>query len=570
MLKIFSSSASTRPRHKEINEQHSLKPRFLFVGAACLLLSIVISLFGLVAPLYSMEIFDRVLPTASMPTLVAITVAAFCAVAVSVLVDGVRSSLLSRCAGRIGLAYSAPLLRVKNDEASRTRLHDIDTVRSFVAGPIICSVFDLPASVTSFVASFWINTLFGWIILISAMLLMAAGFGGYLATRSARIAGRSVGAEERSLSQILSRDARSGAAMGVEFLLAERAQQLHRYALRHLRLVQDRSGWIEAFSRGLRAAVQIATVAMAAVLVIRQTIEPGSIVAMSMLTSRILSPVERVAASVGSLVNLSASVKRLHRSGSGSTSDITGQSLATCNGSFALEEVAITVDELAGCRVLVESMSVRLGQGEVLVAGGATGSGKTLLCQLFTGLRVPSRGSVTLDGYNLRTLNPAFLRRNIGYLCENNDLGPGSVEEIISRRGTIKHDDVVLAAKLAGIHDTILKLRHGYKTAVNDNTGLSAGELRKIAIARAFYQFPMLIVLDNPTLHLDSDGEEHLANSLQFIKSKSSSAILIITKSELIKHIASVYVFMRGSSSPVLLRPRSLSAKASLPQRTLA
>ena len=215
-------------------------------------------------------------------------------------------------------------------------------------------------------------------------------------------------------------------------------------------------------------------------------------------------------------------------------------------------------------------MSVRLGQGEVLVVGGATGSGKTLLCQLFTGLRVPSRGSVTLDGYNLRTLDPAFLRRNIGYLCENNDLGAGSVEEVISRRGTPKHEDVVLAAKLAGIHDTVLRLRHGYKTVVNENTGLSAGELRKIAIARAFYQFPMLIVLDNPTLHLDGDGEEHIAKSLQFIKARSSSAILIVTKSDIIKAFASVHVFMRGSSSSIVLRSPAFSAKASLPQRTLA
>lgn len=512
-------------------------------------------MFALVGPLYSIQVFDRVLPTASMPTLRIVTVAAISAYVAGFFVDGVRNVILSRCASRIDLAYRVPLLRLRADEASRLHTHDIDAVRAFVAGPLAPSLFDIPSSITLFTASFWISSEFGWLILASAASLLAIGGLNYLSTRSARNAVRRLSAEEKSLSQVLQGESRAGIAMGVALQLAHRADDLHKRVLWHTRIVQRRSGWIESAGRALRMIVNLATIYLATTLVLHHVTQPGSIVAISMLTSRILSPLERVASSVAHLIDMGATVKRLRRFSAGLGAPAIGQSLESCRGDFAIENAVVSVEALAGRLVLIESLSVKLRRAEIAVVLGKTGSGKTLLCQLIAGIRSPTRGRVTLDGYDLRTLDQDFLHRNVGYLCENEGLGDGTIEDIIARRGTPKHDDLVQAAQLAGVHSTVLRLQNGYQTRIGEQSGLSAGELRKIALARAFYLTPTLIVLDEPTMHLDSEGEENLFKSLHILSDVHRSTLVIVSKSEKIIAMAHLKIFMRGANAPAMERP---------------
>ena len=532
------------------NDNIVYQPKFWLVGLISLSISIMLNMIGLVIPLYSMQVFDRVLPTASISSLLSLTLTALIFIGVSIVFDGIRNSILVRCAGRFDLSLTGLLRQDMTSKNAYSCQRDVETIRGFISGPVACSLIDLPCSVILFAGLFWISQVTGWLILVSSFLLLAIGYANYLLTKSSRGAAITAGTEEQRLASILSRDLHASAAMGTRYVFARQVHGLRQAVILHLRRAQGRSGWIEAVGRGLRQIVQVATVALAAVLVLKQAIGPGSILAMSMLSGRVLAPIERISGSIFVLYNVIHASMRLRKNLSLCHPNTKVQSLSSHSGMFALENIVVFTDSKNDRKVLLDKLSLRLSPGEILIVRGGSGTGKTMLCHLLAGLRPPSRGRVTLDGYDLNDLDREFFHSNIGYLCEVNRFAEDTVEGIIARHGIVNHDDVVQAAKLAGVHATILKLENGYKTMVGDKTTLCSGELRRIAIARAFYQYPRLIVLDDPTAHLDGDGEQDLAESLKRISSETMSTIVVVSRSEVIQAIAHREIWMRGAQPP--------------------
>ena len=552
------------------NDNNVVDPKFWFIALLSFSISIILNIIGLVIPLYSMQVFDRVLPTASMSTLLSLTLTALIFIIVSITFDGLRNSLLVRCAGRFDLSHVNVLRRAMTSRDAYNCQKDVENIRSFISSPVACSIIDLPCSAILFAGLFWISPITGWLILVSSFLLLGIGYANYVLTKSSRTAAIRAGAEEQKMASILSRDLHATAAMGTCYAFAHQLYGLHQAIILHLRRAQGRSGWIEAAGRGLRQIVQVATVALAAVLVLKQAIGPGSILAMSMLSGRVLAPVERVAGSIFSLHHVLHAVIRLRKNVAASVSIRDTQSLANHSGVFALENISVFADLKSGRKLFLDKLSVCLSPGEILIVRGGSGTGKTMLCHLLAGLRPPSRGRITLDGYDLSDLDRELFHSNIGYLCEINRFAEDTVEGIIARHGIVDHDDVVQAAKLAGVHATILNLENGYKTLVGDRTTLCSGELRRIAIARAFYQYPRLIVLDDPTAHLDGDGERDLAESLERISSETMSTIVVVSRSELIQAISHREIWMRGAQPPHIKRLSRVRTSAVTIPRSVA
>ncbi len=520
---------------------------------AVVLFSLCINVLMLTVPLYMLQMFDRVLSSRSIDTLIALTAIAVIAILTMAALELVRTSAMVRMSvwlerklGGEVLASSIGATLRRAEDPSVQGLRDLSTFRTFLTGPGLFPILDAPWTPIFVAVIFVMHPLLGWIALGGALVLFGLALANELAT--GRLLQVSGGASIRALRQAEAavRNADVVEAMGMTPNLVRRWRRQNAEALALLARASNRSGWITASSKFARLCLQIGMLGTGAWLVIGGAVTPGVMIAGAILMSRALAPVEQAIGSWRSAVAARNAYNRVRRQLAEAPPRGKAMELPTPRGRLSVEGVAYvhpgaSAPVLRGIRFAIEP-------GEALGLIGPSAAGKTTLARLLIGNLEPRVGHVRLDGADVAQWQPEDLGQHIGYLPQDVELFSGSVHENIARMGEGEAEAVVAAARLAGAHDMILRLPAGYETEIGDSgMVLSGGERQRIALARAVYGAPRFIVLDEPGASLDHVGEEALLDAIDTLKERGVTLVVIAHRPSILRHVDKVLVLRDGA-----------------------
>ncbi|MDX2265714.1 MAG: type I secretion system permease/ATPase [Hyphomicrobiales bacterium] len=524
----MTSKKPTVRSHIEIALAESRKI-FILVGA----FSLVINLLMLTGPLYMLQIYDRVLTSASLDTLVLLTALATGLIFAQSLLEFVRNRLLARLATRLDNRVSVQVMEAvvthnlaKENRSAGHSLRDLDTLKGFLSGPGLVAFFDAPWTPLFMAAIFLIHPLLGVVALAGGLTLFILTAVGEIMTRRA-YADASVHAQAgASFADASLSNAEAIEAMGMMPQVLRRWRAHHDATLAATAKAAERAAGLTAAAKFLRPILQIAMLGFGAWLVIRQEITPGVMIASSIIMGRALAPVEALISQWRNIVaarSVYGRLKELLQTGA----DVgEAMSLPRPRGRLSVENVIAAPP--GHSKATVQNVSFALEPGETLGVIGPSGAGKSTLARLLTGAWRPVAGQVRLDGVNIAKWRSAERGPFVGYLPQGVELFEGTVAENIARLGEPVSEMVLKAAAEAGAHDMILRLSEGYETRIGPGgRTLSAGQRQRVALARALYGDPAFIVLDEPNANLDQEGEQALRRAILTVKARGATVILI-------------------------------------------
>lgn len=518
----------------------------LFQGAvSALVLGGFFNVMQLALPLYSMQVFDRVVPTGHLATLASLMIVMLGLSCCSFAVDAARSMLMSRLACRVDkdLHTKGVSSVFGHDNLDTSILADIAVVRGFVAGPLATAIMDAPWALVFLVAVFGLHAALGWMTLVATVVMVAWACLGHAVTCTRRAEALSWNVAEGALLQSAQADWQVTRAMGLKRSYMTRFDNAHRMAAHLLITTENRQAWVDAGARALRNLFQISILTIAAYLAVDQRVQAGAIVASSMLFSRALAPVERLSMSFPAIIKLVATFKRVRQLRSVSSA-ARRVSLPPIRGEVRFDGVSVMATGRS--KPLLNNVSFGLDAGAVLVIVGQESAGKSTLARVLCGALTPTRGQVRVDGTNLPDFDPDELGPQIGYVPEAVRLEAGTVASIIARNGVPDDGAIIAAARMAGAHELIQQLERGYQTIVRSNDHeMSAGQRQRLALARALYGSPAIVVLDEPTAHLDDVGEALVVDVVGRLK-KRGATVVIISRLPSLVHLADRLIMLES------------------------
>ena len=509
----------------------------------------------LAGPLYMLQVYDRVLVSHSVPTLIALSVLLCAAFALQATMDLIRSRVVTRSAGFLDEHLSAvvhtAVIRLSAAGRQIGEVHepvrDLDQIRTFLTGQGPIAIVDLPWIPVFLLICGLIHPWLGMLSLIGGIMLASATLLTEWASRTpARDANRS--ARARSIMvEADRRNSETTIAMGLETALSQRWLALNEGYLAAVERSSDVITFYASLSKVTRVMLQSAALGLGAYLVIHQELMPGAMIASSIMMARALAPIETAIANWRGFVAARDSIGRLTHALARVGTDPVRTALPKPRGSLVAESVTVVPPE--GKAAIVGNVSFSLTAGEVMGIVGPSGSGKTSLVRALVGVWRPAQGAVRVDGAPLEQWPPEIIGPDLGYLSQAVDLFDGTVAENIARMA-VEPDDgaVVRAAQAAGAHEMILRLPHGYDTRVGQAGAiLSAGQRQRVALARALYGDPFLIVLDEPNANLDGDGEAALLQAIRDAKARGAVVILIAHRAGMLSVCDKVLILRDGA-----------------------
>lgn len=520
---------------------------------AVMLFSLCVNILTLSVPLYMMQIFDRVLSSRSMDTLLMISLITGCALLTLAALDAMRGLILLRVSAwierRLGGDALAGCIRsalARGGASSAAVLRDLATFRSFLGSQNLTSLLDAPWSVLFIGVIYLIHPALGLVALAGAVLLFSFAVLNDLATRAAIArAGRSARAALDQADAAV-RNADVVEAMGILPNLIDRWRRQNDDALDLQCRAAARGTMFTSLSRFTRLCVQVTVLGVGASLVLANEISPGAMMAAAIIMSRALAPVEMAIGSWRLMVGAHEAYHRLREMLSGTPQRRDAMKLPAPNGDVNAE--AVTFFHPGATEPVLRGIGFRLAPGESLGLIGPTMAGKTTLARLLVGNLRPRTGHVRLDGMDVAEWEPEDLGPHIGYLPQDVELFGGTVRDNIARMGEADADDVISAAQLAGVHDMILHLPAGYDTEIGDGGCVLSGGLRqRIALARALFGDPRLVVLDEPNANLDRAGEEALIEALLALRKRNVTTIVIAHRPGILQHADKVLELHNGA-----------------------
>lgn len=500
--------------------------RAAFFGVG--LVSALINLLYLTGSFFMLEVYDRVLPSQSVPTLVGLAILVTFLYAFQGLFDFIRGRVLVRIGSTLderltGTGFDAlvrlPMLVGPKADAVQP-LRSVDQIRTFLSGMGPSAFFDLPWMPFYLFICFVFHPLIGWTATIGAILLLTiAILTEVLARRSSRMA-QGFAAKRQLLAEAARRNAEVLGAMGLSRHLQGVWGAANNEFIANMQRVADVSGGLGALSKVLRMLIQSAVLGVGAFLVINQEATGGLIIAASILAARALAPVELVVGSWQGFLAARQAARRLRDAFMLLPQQKERLALPAPRQSLSVENVSVAPP--GGPKLVVQDVRFALAAGDGLGIIGPSASGKSSLTRALVGIWRPARGNVRLDGAALDQWGPDDLGGHIGYLPQTVELFAGTVGQNIGRFAPDPDAAAVIAAaKAAGVHEMILTLPTGYETEIGeDGSALSAGQRQRIALARALFGEPFLVVLDEPNSNLDLEGETALTQALVGVRNR--------------------------------------------------
>ncbi|MDT3721159.1 type I secretion system permease/ATPase [Pseudomonas oryzihabitans] len=519
--------------HKTDLEQAlaACKGSFLAVG----FFSLFINLLLLVPAFYMLQVYDRVLTSYSITTLIMLTLIMLLLMATYGALEWVRSRMLIRVSTRLDLLLNRRFYEASYQQAlysggalaSTQALNDLTGLRQFLTGPGLFAFFDVPWLPLYIAVMFFFHPWFGVFTILGALLLLALAFA------NERLTGRHLAEanqEHGRATQFTSKNLRNAevvTAMGMLPSLFERWRQRNNRVLALQANASERGGALSNLSKTLRMILQSLILGLGAWLVIDHQITPGLMTAGSLLLGRALAPIDLMIGSWKGFVTARGQYERLNALLRQIPAEPPHMLLPDPVGHLAVEQVFLTPP--GASQPVLKGLSFNVVAGASVGILGASASGKSTLARALLGIWLPQTGKIRLDGADIAQWPRHELGPHLGYLPQDIELFEGSISDNIARFGPVDPKAVVEAAELAGVHEMILRLPQGYDTLIGAQGGtLSGGQRQRLGLARAVYGKPRLVVLDEPNSNLDEQGERALGIALARLK-QSQTTLLIVT-----------------------------------------
>lgn len=522
------------------------------IGAA--LFSGVINILALIGPVFMLEVYDRVIPSQSVPTLVALGLLALGVYALSGLLDIIRSRVMVRIASSLDLALSSRVFSVIAGASLKTPItgdalkpaQELDQIRSFIGGPGLVAFFDLPWMPVYLAVCFYIHPLFGLLTTGLMIILIALTVLTDRQTRKLMQASADALNKRNHLGQQAHQNAEALIAMGMLGNTSAIWQQTHSSFTTLQRRSIDIGGFYGGISKTLRHVVQSAALALGAWLVIKGDLSAGTMIAASIIVARTLAPAEQVIAAWRSLLSARIAWNKLLEVFALFPDAQSKTELPAAHSSLQVE--GIFAAPPGSQRLTLQNITFMVSAGTAVGVVGPSASGKSSLARVLVNAWTPARGHVRLDGAPLDLLTEQARGKLIGYLPQSVGLFTGTVAQNIARLDPLAQDSaIVSAAQLAGVHELILQLPQGYETQVGEGgVNLSAGQRQRVALARTLFGDPFLVVLDEPNSNLDAEGEQALARAIQAVKARGAIVVVIAHRTSILSVIDHVLILENG------------------------
>ena len=497
-----------------------------------LLFSLVINLLMLTAPIYMLQVYNRVLTSGSVETLVLLTLMAAIALLAMSVLETLRTSVTVRIGCWLNDRVSPVFLdcsvraRLKGDTSGAQAFQDIGQIQSFIATQGMTAFLDSPW-VPIFVFVIWIlHPMLGVLALVSAVLLLLLSIANDLVTKKPMVEASAAQFEALQLAETTIRNADAVQSMALLPALTGRWRQFNSASVEAIRRAGEAGGIIMAITKFVRMFVQVAILGLGAWLVLQNQLTPGGMIAASILLGRALAPVELAIGAWKNFMTARISYKRLQHQMELYPREIKRTLMPKPVGHLTVNDLSYVIPGTSD--MILSQISLDVEPGEAMAVIGPSGAGKSTLCRMLVGLSEPSFGDVRLDGSDLRHWDPQQLGRHIGYLPQDVELFHGTVAENIARMGYANDDDVLRAANTADVHSMIQRLPDGYNTLLGrGGVQLSGGQRQRIGLARAVFGNPRVVVLDEPNANLDQSGEAALGSALEALKAAGCALIIV-------------------------------------------
>lgn len=529
---------------------HACRSSFFSVG----LFSMFINMLMLVPAFYMLQVYDRVVTSGSVPTLVMLTLVMLLLMITMGALEWVRSRIMVRVSTRIDTLLGSRLYDASFKQAlysggmnaNAQPLSDLTGLRQFLTGNGLFAFFDAPWVPIYIAIMFMFHPWFGIVAIISVIILST------LAVINEKVTSKMLGEankENMAATQFTNKNLRNAEvveSMGMLGRIRDRWQDKNRKVLALQGIASDRAGILTSISKTIRLIVQSLVLGLGAYLAIQQEISPGLMIAGSILLGRALGPIDQMIGVWKQFVGARSQYERLNEILAKVGEEPDRMSLPAPEGNILAENVMVAPP---GSKTpVVKGVSFKVEPGEMVGVIGPSAAGKSTLARALLGIWPTMGGKMRLDGADIFNWKREELGPHIGYLPQDIELFEGSISENIARFGEVDSQAVVKAAQMAGVHDMILRLPEGYDTMIGATGGaLSGGQRQRIGLARAIYGNPRLVVLDEPNSNLDDQGEAALAVALQNLKETGATVFIITHRASVLSQVQKLMVMREGA-----------------------
>ena len=495
--------------------------------------SAIINLMMLVPSLYMLQVYDRVLSSRNETTLLLLTIMIVAAFIIMSALEFVRSFVLIRVASQLDMklnqrVYTASFeqnLKRAGGNAGQA-LQDLTNVRQFLSGNALFAFFDAPWFPIYLIIIFLIHPYLGIFALCGTFMHMGLAIWNEKATKKPLSEANSMAVNASNLATNNLRNAEVIEAMGMLPNFTKRWFGLHAKFLNLQAEASEKAGIITAATKFVRVTLQSLILGFAALLVLDGKITPGMMIVCTILMGRALNPVEQVIGVWRGWNSTKSAYSRLNELLVANPQRLNSMSLPKPIGMLSVE--GVTAIPPGASKPALSNLTFAISPGDVLGVVGPSGAGKSTLARVIVGIWPSVAGKVRLDGADIFQWNKAELGPSIGYLPQDVELFGGTVSENIARFGDVDAEKVVMAAKRAGVHEMILYFAKGYDTPLGDGgAGLSGGQKQRLGLARAMYDDPSFIVLDEPNSNLDEVGEQALIAAVNDLRQRGKTIVMI-------------------------------------------
>jgi PrtD family type I secretion system ABC transporter len=516
--------------------------------------SLFINMLALVSPLYMLQVYDRVLSSRNLMTLLFLTIIAVFLYLVYGSLEGLRSRVLVRGGARFENVLRTPLFETtfaamlgrKTGTVEAQPFRDADVVREFVTGSAMLAFFDLPWVPLFIAASFLLHPIFGWLAIGSGILTLIFTIINEYSTKKLlhRATQASISAHA-DVSATL-RNSEVMRAMGMTPGLKDRWAERRDEQIVWQAVASDRGSALMAGLKSFRQIVQVLILGVGGYLVLEGELSAGGIVAASIIVGRALAPIELAVSQWKVFQGARGAWGRLQDLFRQIPQNQLRMPLPAPKGDIRVEQI---VAAAPGERTpILRGVSFQIEKGDALAVIGPSAAGKSSLIRVLLGVWPAHAGTVRFDGFEVNHWNPNDLGPHIGYLPQDVELFAGTVAQNIARFREAEHGDVISAAELAGVHEMVQHMPNGYDTQIGEGGhALSGGQRQRVGLARALFGKPAIVVLDEPNANLDSTGESALVAAIRYLKQAGSTVIFVTHKTNMLTLADKVLLMEQGA-----------------------
>ena len=521
----------------------------------------VINLLMLTPAFFMLNVYDKAVGHNSLPTLAMLSLITLVMFVVLGIVEVIRSRVLVAISSRVDKALAPRLYEISFASAVRAGpqgvssqpLQDLNGVRQYLTNSGVFAFFDAPWLPIYLLVLFLFHPVLGWMGVVAAVPFFAVAIVNQRYTGPSLEEANKFAVENNIATTRNLRNAEVVASMGMRHALQARWRSKQDEMLAAQEKASNWAGFYNAISKTLRIMVQSAAIAAGAYLALQQEISPGMIIAGSILIGRALQPVELAVSAWKGFLEAKEQYSRLHKLLTECPKEADKMRLPAIIGNISARSATVTPP--GSSQPALQNVSFDIPPRSVCMVLGPSGAGKSTLMRGILGLWPTSSGEIRIDGAEAASYDRLELGPQIGYLPQSIELLDGTISSNIARFGEVCPDGVIQAARDAGVHDFILSLSDGYETVVGMGGGvLSPGQRQRIALARALYQRPKLVVLDEPNSNLDRDGEKALNEAIKVLKELGSTVVVVSHRQTVLPLVDHAIVMAGGSvadSGPV-------------------